>query len=424
MKRNKNMKVCLCVTRFKKDLTEAISKNFHHLANQLAEKGIAVTVLTPVKSDIGFSKKIVEVIYTEDHPYSSKFRIASNAKIIAEYLNSNMGKFDAVHIHAGFFLEAFLLRFFMKKPSVPVIMTIWQPYLTIKEALRTLKYLFAQPREFIYHFLFNSFALKPFFWYGSGIFDKIIVSSEYQKKIAAGFCGFVDDKKIDIIPNGMIKNPNKHKDKHKNNDSKIKNIIYIGHFTPFKGIDSLLKICHHLKDLLKKDDKQAKNKHVNNGLNITLAWSGYGNFRRINDSIERLELDKNVIFKKKIDVYPELAENDILVVPYRSCIGTSHYHNVLLEAMASGCVAAVSSIGSIPEIIKDNETGIIIDPDDPKRSAEKISMVLGNKNMFDRLSANALKLFNEKFDLKKNTEKHIKLYKGLIDKKQLLLRQH
>lgn len=65
--------------------------------------------------------------------------------------------------------------------------------------------------------------------------------------------------------------------------------------------------------------------------------------------------------------------------------------NTMFEAMASGLPIVATAVGGIPEIIKDNENGILIrDARDPKAIAETILKVLENTELRKKLGTSAL----------------------------------
>jgi glycosyltransferase involved in cell wall biosynthesis len=59
---------------------------------------------------------------------------------------------------------------------------------------------------------------------------------------------------------------------------------------------------------------------------------------------------------------------DVFVLPSLS-EGCPH---VLLEAMAAGCPIVATRTGAIPEIIRDGETGILVDPGDSFQIEEAV----------------------------------------------------
>ena len=381
------MKICLGITRLKGDLTEAISKNFYNLSEELVNQGHQVTSLSPVK--IQAPTKSRQVIYSKEHSYESKAMVLKNIKRLGRFIKKYQDRFDAIHIHAGFLLEAYLLNKYLKDIKKPVFITIWQPHLEKKEFFRSINLLFKRPKDYLYHFTLNSFLPKGFFSKKiKNTYTNIIVSSEYQKNQ-------LKNLPIQVIPNGLKESELKQKIK----DKPAPEILYIGHFTPFKGTESLIEAVKHTK----KKYPQTK---------LTLAWSGYGSKKRITNLLNKYKLQDNVILKNKIEVYEELVKNDFLIIPYQSTIGTSHYHNVLIEAMSTGTPILASRLGSIPEIVIDKKTGIFINPKKPMEIAKAITQTFENKELRSEISKNSIKLFQNKFLVKNVAKQHIDLYNG------------
>ncbi len=72
--------------------------------------------------------------------------------------------------------------------------------------------------------------------------------------------------------------------------------------------------------------------------------------------------------------------------------------NSILEAMVAGLPVIASDVGGIPNIIMDNETGLLIKPRDTKMIAEKIIYLLNNPSERNRLSTNAKNVMRRKLD--------------------------
>lgn len=97
--------------------------------------------------------------------------------------------------------------------------------------------------------------------------------------------------------------------------------------------------------------------------NYHLTIVGNGSF--INEAVslsKQLQIDKNITFlgykaygKELLDIY---RANEILVLPSYS----EGVPQVILEAMASGCLVMSSSVGSVPYIISDRINGILFQP--------------------------------------------------------------
>ena len=96
---------------------------------------------------------------------------------------------------------------------------------------------------------------------------------------------------------------------------------------------------------------------------------------------------------------------DILVLPSR----TEGMPMVILEAMQSGVVCLATAVGGIPELIKDNKTGMIItrDVDDIRVKLEK---VITDEQRRKELSQNAKKLFLEKGTAKAMNDRYLEIY--------------
>lgn len=78
-----------------------------------------------------------------------------------------------------------------------------------------------------------------------------------------------------------------------------------------------------------------------------------------------------------------------------------------LEAFAAGRPVVGARIGGIPELVRDNETGLLFEPGNAKDLREKILMLASDRALVERLGRNARALVEAEF----NHEVH---YKGLI----------
>jgi len=72
---------------------------------------------------------------------------------------------------------------------------------------------------------------------------------------------------------------------------------------------------------------------------------------------------------------------------------------VYLEAMASECPVLSTKVGAIPEVVEDD--GVLIEPKDPEKLAEKILEILENEKLRMELVDKGLKKVREKYDREK-----------------------
>lgn len=86
--------------------------------------------------------------------------------------------------------------------------------------------------------------------------------------------------------------------------------------------------------------------------------------------------------------------------------------NVNIEASACGCIPIGTNIGGISEYIKNNETGLLFEPENSDDLAQKIIKVLHNDGINDILIENGL-AFAQGFSIESQADKYIKIYQKL-----------
>lgn len=104
--------------------------------------------------------------------------------------------------------------------------------------------------------------------------------------------------------------------------------------------------------------------------------------------IETEKLHENVkLFEwiKHEDVPKYLNQLKLLVVPSFS----EGLPNVVLEAMACGVPVLATPVGAIPDIIRDDETGFLLESNSPLHIAEKIIDLLSKPVLLEQVSTNA-----------------------------------
>ena len=82
----------------------------------------------------------------------------------------------------------------------------------------------------------------------------------------------------------------------------------------------------------------------------------------------------------------------------------------LLESFATGTPAIVSRLGSLAEIVQDNQNGLHFDPGNPEDLAAKISMLESEPELANRLGANARETYLNNYTPEKNYHKLMHIY--------------
>jgi glycosyltransferase involved in cell wall biosynthesis len=196
--------------------------------------------------------------------------------------------------------------------------------------------------------------------------------------------------KIRVAPTRFIKTQNFKEIKHTKESCKSRNIIgYVGRFEIEKGTEILPDVINFT----------TRAKRVSN-----LKWIliGDGTLRqRVEDAIKKLDLWKFVKVAGWVN-NPEtyLTKMRLLLLPSKS----EGLPNVVLEAMACGTPVLATPVGAIQDIIKDGETGFLLESNDPKHIADKIIELLNKPELLERVSINAYNYVRENFSFEKTLE--------------------
>jgi len=80
-------------------------------------------------------------------------------------------------------------------------------------------------------------------------------------------------------------------------------------------------------------------------------------------------------------------------------------------SIESGVVPIIGTpVGGIPDFLKDGETGLFCEVDNPKNLAEKIMLLLNNGELREKLIKNGLELVREKYDWNNIIKKFREIY--------------
>jgi glycosyltransferase involved in cell wall biosynthesis len=80
--------------------------------------------------------------------------------------------------------------------------------------------------------------------------------------------------------------------------------------------------------------------------------------------------------------------------------------------MAASLPIVGTKVGGIPELVKDNITGFLCEPENPKDLAQKIDLLLSCD--YQQLGQNASKMVQEHFDWNEIAKKTISEYKNIL----------
>jgi len=264
---------------------------------------------------------------------------------------------DVVHLHIISNASPFIL---LPLKKIPTVFTIHYHMVFDPTRIEDTPNLKAYENELRYFFIndkrrlrYYGEKLKFFFFrhYYKNI-DVVIAYSDFFAQAARDSKLF---SKVVVVRNGIQPLP----------FSPIENkrsLLYLGRMDQVKGVDTLLKA---MPEVIKQ---------IPNAI-LTLAGNGpYINFCEALS--KNLGLDNSVDFlgyRNYEDVAELLKESTIVVVP---SIWPEAFGLVNVEAMSVGRPVVACRVGGIPEIITDGETGLLINPSDPKALADALIKLL------------------------------------------------
>ena len=188
-----------------------------------------------------------------------------------------------------------------------------------------------------------------------------------------------------------------------NSNSKIEKIrdqyiFSLRRLDPSKGIDTLIKAFNIIKNKFPK-------------LYLVIAGEG-AEEKKLKMLVDNYSLNDRVIFIGTVGLgrgISLLKGASLTVVPSLSEGGGL----VNIEAQAAGCPVIASRVGGIPEYVKDGESGILFEPGNYDELAEKISQLLSNSSLREKLINGGIK-YAKNFDWNILAPQYIKSYERAI----------
>ncbi len=205
------------------------------------------------------------------------------------------------------------------------------------------------------------------------ISDVVICQGSFWKDFYSGF-GDEFKNKLIVIPNWidtLIYTNNRPE--YKNQIALAKEMVYIGWIEDYKGIFDLINAIQLIKSEIE-------------GLNVSI----YGSGKKLEEAKElskKLELEKIITFRGWANLSTKLhvlSEADMYVLPSHA----EGLPNALIEAMASGIPSIATRVGGIPDLIINNETGLLIDAHSEDQLAAAILSLYKDPKLREKLSSN------------------------------------
>ena len=167
-------------------------------------------------------------------------------------------------------------------------------------------------------------------------------------------------------------------------------VLYLGRLSPEKGVETLLRA--HAED--------------NAAWRLVIAGSG----PLLDDLRSRFPLAEFTGHLTGKALETKLRDASIIVVP-------SEWHEnsplSILEAMAHAKPIVASRIGGIPELVRDNETGLLFEPRNTQELSKCIRLLLGDFDLRRRLGWQARRIVEKEYSLERHGTALLSLYQSL-----------
>ena len=228
----------------------------------------------------------------------------------------------------------------------------------------------------------------------------ISVANEYEKKI---FLEFNKNSKIEIIRNGVnletLVSKENFKNKYKINN---KFILFVGRFSIIKGIKTLIQAFNIIQNENKFPD-----------INLIIMGVDFGYEKDMDKLIQTLNLSEKIIVIKnppREDVISAYGESEFLVLPSQWELSPL----VPLESFAFKKPVISTKSHGIPFTVKDNENGILVEPDDPEQLSKAINKLLFDNKLRDKLGLSGYNFVHEECNSISMAKNSLKLYEEIL----------
>ena len=86
----------------------------------------------------------------------------------------------------------------------------------------------------------------------------------------------------------------------------------------------------------------------------------------------------------------------------------------LMEAMSRGVCPVISNVGGMPELVRHEQDGLVVEPEQPAALAAAIRRLVEDHSLRQRLAASAQQRIESEFSVERMTERTHQLYKDVI----------
>jgi glycosyltransferase involved in cell wall biosynthesis len=280
---------------------------------------------------------------------------------------------DIVHLHTPprFFAEsaAFYLRF-LKSNKIPFVVTYHLHNTSLHRLEKTVWWIHTRTLQ---RFVLNTA-------------NKVVICNSNEKNLIQSEFGVNPEKTI-VLPPGVDcdrfapgqtplftrKNPNE------------KIVMFSGRINPVKGLNFLVTAF----------DTVAK---IHKNVTLIICGAEAGNYKHeLKQMAKDLGISSRITFLDPVspETYPNLlASCDIFVLPSLS----ESWPISIAEALSMEKAVIATNVGGVTGIIKNNQTGLIVNPSDSAALAQALNRLIENPSLESKLAKNGREYIVGNFD--------------------------
>lgn len=321
----------------------------------------------------------------------------------------NKEKPDVVHIHNFFPLISPSVYYACSKLSIPVVQTLHNYRLVCPAAtfMRDGKIcencLNGSVLNSIYHRCYKDSFVYSIPVAGMLTVNRLIGTWKNKVDRYIALTNFAKEKYIEggLPGDKIVVKPNFIEKKiFSEFDINISNeyILYVGRISIEKGLHYLLEAWKHIKN--------------RNGIKLFIIGDGPNR----EQLIEKYKHLPDVVFlgnKPSDEVIAYMKKAKFLVVP---SIWFEGFPMTIVEAYSVGTPVLASALGSLQEVVRDNETGFLFKHADDKNLANTIEKALSYKN-YDSMRENVKNVFEKNYSQEVNFKLLLNIYNEVIKEK-------
>ncbi len=229
----------------------------------------------------------------------------------------------------------------------------------------------------------------------AGLSGATVTVSDMSRSILARYLGLGPDD-VTTVYNGAVRATGSDARLELGAQAGDLLVVAIGNLYPVKGHQYLLEAVAAL-------DAPAGD--------VLVAIAGRGDLQTELEALARhLGLGTRVRFLGfRTDVPAILASADVFVMPSLS----EGLPMALIEAMLAGTAVVASSVGGIPELVRDGVHGLLVPPGDSAALASALRLVTEDSALRKRLGAAARERAEREFTVEAMTRRYLAIYRGL-----------